>query len=191
MTLSSIFDRGIHRLRILQSAVFILGILFTPALSCAALNAYAELTIDGTPLDGYSSVIVMGGTDVSNNLECFAVNWESYLDDAARVMHTPIKIIKRIDKATPLLVQALDQNQTVAGTIRFFSNDPNSGAVIHLFSLIITGGKIAGVRTWQTNTLDSAVTNWPFTEEVSIRYATLTFVAEQAGKEYELSATAP
>ena len=191
MTLSSVIDRGIHRLRFYYCILSLLGFLAATPVTHAAMNAYAELTIDGVPLVGYSSRVEMGGMDVSNNIECYAVNWESYLGDTGALMHTPIKIIKRIDKATPLLVGAMDNNQTVEGTIRFFAPDPDSGAVVHVFSFLITGGRIAGVRTWQTNTLDTAVSNWPLTEEISIRYAQLTFVSEQDAQEYTLSATAP
>ena len=196
MVCSSDFKVGICQLKVLFKILALTGFVLAPSISEAAINYYAELTLDSVALDGDTTLQEMGGIDVgTNHLECTAINLESYLGDAgptAALLHTPIKIIKRIDKATPLLVKALQEGQTVEGEIKFFHPDPSgTGAIVHYFSLIITGGRISGVRNWQPNNLDPAVANWPFVEEISIQFTVLTFNHVTSGTSYDLRVEAP
>lgn len=170
-----------------------MALLVGGSRSEAALNAYAEIRANGTPITGFTSVASVGGVNVSSgHLECFAVNHEMFktLEGGTRVStyttHAPFKLVKRLDKATPLLYKALSENQVVTGKIKYFK-ESSDGTTELAFTIELLQGRITGVRHWSPNNLDSEAFNYPQLEEVSIVYGTIRFRDEKTGTEFEMS----
>jgi type VI secretion system secreted protein Hcp len=169
-------------------AVF-LCLLQTPA--SAALNAYAALVFNGTSIDGETTMNQIGEVDVSNDhVEIHAVNHEAFMaigssgQTTGRLNHAPLKFVKRIDKSSPLIQQAMSQNHVVQGAFKFFRNNPDTGVVEHFYTIELQQARISGVRSWSPNNLDAAASTFPFMEEVSIIYNQIRFRHEIAGTEH-------
>ena len=174
-------------LSILLCSVAFLGPWAPSAM--AALNVYVEMTANGEAIDGDTLVASIGGVDVSSNhLECHAVNHEIFGGDTGRLSHAPFKLIRRVDKATPLLYSALDGSKRIDATIKYFNNDPDSGVTQHFFTVQLTQGKISSIRQWIPNNLDSAGATLPPLEEISITYQSITFRSETGSTEHVISA---
>lgn len=172
---------------LLLSAVLVFGSI---APATAALNAYAELTLNGTALSGDTTMASIGGVDVSTgHIECFGVHHEMFkaANHSAQTTHAPFKLIKRVDKASPLLYQALAQNQNVAGTIKYFRTSPEDGSTQLYFTITFSQARVNAIRHWSPNNLDAATSQYPQMEEVSISYNTITFTETLANVEAEIS----
>ena len=156
-------------------AFLAIGLFAQPAW--AALNTYVAMTLNGEAITGEVTLATIGGVDVSaNHLECTAINHEIFGGDTGKLGHTPFKMIKRVDKASPLLYRALDNNETVTATIKYFNNDPDSGVTKHFFSAVLTGGRVSAIRQWIPNSLDPTGAFFPPMEEISITYQSIEFV---------------
>lgn len=136
-------------------------------------GVWMQLTIDGNKVDGESADISLGR---QGSIECMGFNHEVIGQGG----HNEIRIIKRIDKASPMLHKAQDEVSMVTATIMVFQKN-DSGPEFHRFTIEVTGGMIHGIRGWMPNKLDESVMDWGFLEEVSIRYDSLTITDEIEG----------
>jgi len=86
-----------------------------------------------------------------------------------RRQHHPILIRKRIDKASPLLHQALVSNEKVKeATFKFFRPNPKGdGTTEQFYSVIIKNGAIGSVKQYSPDALNPETTNYPPLEEVT------------------------
>lgn len=153
--------------------------LMTGASVQAAQNVYLSLKADGNDIPGDSPVASM---DREGTIECTAVNHEIYLPDGARLTAAPFKFVKRIDRSSPLLYKALELQQQIDATFRYFRPAPNgSGAEEHYYTIHLERGHISSIRHWFPNTVDPAALPYPHTEEVSITFQTMTITYEPEG----------
>jgi type VI secretion system Hcp family effector len=165
----------------------LLGFFVVPAH--AAFNSYAQLTLNGSSLDGDTTIHSIGGIDVSSgHIECYAVNHEIYAGSSGRATHTPFKIIKRVDKASPNLYQALAQNQVVAGTIKHFRTNAEDGSTELYFTIELVGARVSAIRHWSPNTLDPVGAAYPHMEEVSFTYQSIIITEVKAKVTVEIEA---
>ncbi len=100
----------------------------------------------------------------------------------ARV-HGPMKILKRIDKASPLLFKALTQNQDLPELeIRWYRPDPTGSAEIqHFYSIILKNVMVSKIQEMLPNTIapDEAY-NTP-SEWVSFNYRSIEWTYQDGG----------
>jgi len=162
------------------------GLPFLGLPANAALNIYVALTLGGTVLNGDVSMATLGGVDVSaGHLECTAMVFERYTSTAdpttPKMIHGPITLRKRIDKASPLLQAAMDQNQVIVGTIKIFDVNPDSGETRHRFSYTLSQGRCISIRQYVPDNLSADTANLPPLEEVVLTYATILFEDLVAG----------
>ena len=150
------------------------------------------LEINGKAVDGESSIEKSAGEDRAKSIECFAFQCEAMTPRdlssgrssvSARQLH-PIEIVKKFDRTSPLLYQALAQNQTVAGTIKFFRSNLDSGAMEHFFEIKFTHGRVVGVKQVVHATYDKTFTNFPPLEHVSFSYGEITWTCKTAKTEF-------
>ncbi len=167
---------AIHRITAL-----VLCCLLPASLCQAAPSVDVILTANGTTIPGEGTANPGGGNDYINGLgfdhEVIVV--------AGRRTHKPIRIVKPIDKATPLLYKALVQNEVISGEFRFWRPSPSGdGSQEQYYKVTITGGRITGVRNWKTNTRDLSADRAGDLEEVSITYQSITWTWTEGGIEF-------
>lgn len=177
--------------RLPRKAVTILTLLLFVQTSLGAFNAYLELTINGSAVDGESSLNNMGGIDVSRSIECIAFNHEMFATGDAKQnrVHGPIKFVKRVDKSSPQLYQGFNDNAPADATFRFFRTDPNSGVTQHYYTINLTNARITGIRHWFPNTTDTIGSFLPQMEEITFTYETITIIHELSSSETSITVT--
>lgn len=100
--------------------------------------------------------------------------------------HAPIKITKRIDRSSPLLHQALCNNEELEVTIKFYRPNPTGdGTTEHFYTIRLRQARVSSIKTVLPNTIADSTGNVPPMEEVSFVFGTINWIYETAGIEYE------
>lgn len=146
------------------------------------------LTANGSDIDGDSTVTSMGRADTIEVLSFEQTIKTAYerasLRATGRRIYVPLRFTKRIDRSSPLLRQALLQNQEVAGSFRWFRNNASGdGTTEHFFTLAFTGGRITQATLRLPDTLDPASTNLPPLEDIELVFNGVTWTYEPGGVE--------
>lgn len=145
----------------------------------AALNAYAELTANGMALDGDTTMATIGGVDVSSDhIEIYEIDQSVLSVGKGKAESGPILLQKRIDNTSPMLLQALAEDQIIEGHIKIFDNDPDSGETRHRFTVSIGDGRIVGLDTRLPDAFDANESNRPPIEYVRIEVQSYTLTDE-------------
>ena len=161
-----------HRL-----TAFVLLCLLPSTLLRAAPSVSVALTANGSAIQGsgtapYNAGLIDGlgfdheivvGRDAATGLP------------TGRRQHKPIRIVKPIDKATPVLYKAMTENQVIAGEFRFWIASGGGGQIQQYYTVSITGGRVTGIRNWKTNTRDLSADRAGDLEEVTFTYTTITW----------------
>jgi type VI secretion system secreted protein Hcp len=153
-----------------------------------AETVHLTLVADGEQIEGDSTQTTLGR---ENTIEClaFEVAGAVPLSSGAatgRRRYQPVRIVKRIDRATPSLARAFSTNQRVEGTFRFFRPSPSGdGTIEQHFTVEIRGGRVASVRQLVPNLFDPAVADQPEREEVTFVFSTIVWTFEDGGIVHE------
>ena len=156
----------------------------------AAQNVYLTLTVNETAIEGDSSVSSDGR---GNDIECYS--WDHHLfwpvDPATgsltgKRQHRPVKITKSVDKSSPLLFQALANNENVnTARFRFYRPDPATGDEQHYYTILLENGRISRITTLSPDTLEAGNAAQPVKETVSFTYQKITWTYEPTGVSHE------
>ena len=159
-----------------------------------SFNAYGFFTMNGNAIAGDCTVSSMGGDDVSaDSCEIFEVNWgvttaaegsSGARRGSRRMQDRPITIMKRIDGASPMLMQALVENQTIAGRIDFYDTSQEDGTTRKRYTIEVEGARVVDIDATSPNTLDSNLSSSPMTEKVQFVFHTVTHTDHVQSKEY-------
>lgn len=154
-----------------------------------AETVHLYLKSNGTDINGESSQTSLGRAD---SIECL------YFEDGVRTArekgsglatgrrtYEPIRILKRIDKSSPLLAKSLCGNEKVDGTFKFFRPNEDTGETEHFFTVEIEKGRLAGIKRVSPNVIDPAAGSDPPTEEVTFVFHTIRWTYESTGAEVE------
>ena len=112
-------------------------------------RAVCRLTLDGTDIAGHNDFTTLGGEDVSDSFEIHELDWgfERNVTGAARLSGQTslrrVRFVKRIDAATPLISQGLDQGATAEAVFKIFDNGPD-GADRLLYTITVSQGRLTG-----------------------------------------------
>lgn len=157
-----------------------------------ALNSYARLKLQGTPLDGDTTQATMGGVDVSSDhIELHEVRWglgvpaTTSTARPSRAELQPIVITKGIDQSTPQLYRALAVNAVVEGDILLFDTHPDDGSTRHRFTLTVGKARVQSIASCSPDTLDPSVSGRPAREVVTIAAPSLKLRDEVQSTEYQ------
>ena len=109
------------------------------------------LNLNGQPVDGEPKQTTLGR---AKSIECLGYVQEvnSRRDTgtgqaSGRRVYTPIRIRKRIDKSSVLLLKGLSENQIAEGTFKFYRPGPDGNGVIdHFYTVVIKQGYIAMIK---------------------------------------------
>lgn len=105
---------------------------------------------------------------------------------SSRRVYAPIKFSKRMDRATPLLRQALNHNETVSGSFRWFRPNPaGDGTIEHFFTLAFSGGRITRCTLTLPDVMQVDTASLPPLETVELVFETVTWTWEPSGIEHE------
>ena len=100
--------------------------------------------------------------------------------------HGPVTITKRIDKSSPILHQALCNNEELEVTIKFYRPSPSGdGTTEQFYTIRLRHGRISSIRTISPNTVDESTASLPAMEEVSFVFGGITWIYESGGIEFE------
>jgi type VI secretion system secreted protein Hcp len=147
------------------------------------------LTANDEAIEGDSTVTSM---DRTNTIEVLSLEQQfssafnrATLSPTGRRIYLPIRFTKLMDRSTPLLRQALSQNQVVTGSFRWFRPNPSgTGGTQHFFTLDFTGGRITKCTLRLPDTLDPAQATLAPMEEVELTFSTITWTHVPAGVEF-------
>jgi type VI secretion system secreted protein Hcp len=151
-----------------------------------AETVHLYLKGNGADINGESSQTSLGRED---SIECL-----SYFSDVitareagsgiatGRRAHQPIRILKRIDKSTPLIAKALCNNEVMEGIFKFFRPNPGGdGTTQHVFTVSFKEARVANQRIVSPNTISPALAVEPVQEEVSFIFHTIEWTYEIGG----------
>jgi type VI secretion system secreted protein Hcp len=100
--------------------------------------------------------------------------------------HGPVTITKRIDQSSPILHQALCNNEELEVTIKFYRPNPiGDGTTEHFYTIRLRQGRISSIRTISPSTVDQITESLPAMEEVSFVFGAITWIYESGGIEFE------
>ena len=101
-------------------------------------------------------------------------------------MHAPIRIVKRIDKSSPLIAKALVENQVIEGAFKFFRPNPNGdGTTEQFYTVTIKQGRIASLNQYVPDTIVPATSTEPPLEEVAFVFHTISWTYTNGGVTHE------
>lgn len=104
---------------------------------------------------------------------------------SSRRVYAPVKFSKRLDRSTPLLRQALNRNQVMAGDFRWFRPNPaGDGTTQHFFTLAFTGGRITRCELVLPDVLHAETASLPAMEMVELVFEGITWTWEPGGIEH-------
>jgi len=151
-----------------------------------AETVHLFLKANGTDIQGQSSQTSLGR---ENSIECvhFSASVKTARETGSglatgRRQHEPLTILKRIDKATPLIAKALCENAAIEGIFKFFRPNPTGdGTTEQFYTIKITKGRISSQRQWVPDTINPASSNMPPMEEVSFVFHSIEWTYTDGG----------
>lgn len=149
-----------------------------------------SLTANGDAVDGDSTITAFERADtievLSLEQQVSTAFDRATLQATGRRIYAPIRFTKRLDRSTPLLRQALAQNQVVEGAFRWFRpNAGGTGTMEHCLTLAFTAGRITKCTLRLPDTLDAAQAALPLLEEVELTFSTITWTWEPGSVSFE------
>jgi len=154
-----------------------------------AMTVHLYLTANGTKIDGDSTILSM---DREDSIEC--LSFEDSVRTAREASsgmasgertYEPLRVVKRIDKSSPLLAKALCDNEVIEATFKFFRPNPaGDGTTEQFFTVEIQEGRIASVVRVSPDTIDPASANAPPTEEVTFVFGYISWTYVPDGVEH-------
>jgi type VI secretion system secreted protein Hcp len=105
-----------------------------------------------------------------------------------RRQYEPIKIVKRIDRSSPLLLKALTQNQVVEGSFRFYRPGPG-GTLQQFYTVEIAQGRVASVKQMSPDVMSPESQRLPALEEVTFVFNTIRWTFTDGGIQHEDAVT--
>ena len=151
-----------------------------------AETVHLYLKSNGEDIQGDSSQISL---DREDSIEC--LTFEDSVRTArepgsgiatGRRTYEPIRLVKRIDKSSPLLARSLTTNEECEGIFKFFRPMPSGdGTTEHFFTVEFGKGRIGSITRVSPDTIDPASATAPPTEEVTFLFENITWTFEPSG----------
>ena len=96
--------------------------------------------------------------------------------------HSPVILTKRIDKASPLLYNALKSSEGLTVTIKWFRYvQGGGGGQVHYYTVLLEDARVAWQREWFPMTLDKATTDYGHQEQIGLSYRKIVWTWEDGG----------
>ncbi len=98
-----------------------------------------------------------------------------------RRQHQPFRIVKLINRGSPLLLQALANNETLSEVRITLWTMGLSGKHVHVATYELTNAHIVSLRPWMPNKSDAATAGYTPAEEVAFTYESITVTFVDGG----------
>jgi type VI secretion system secreted protein Hcp len=151
-----------------------------------AQPAFVVLRARGTTIQGEPSeheFAPKGGIEIVDYSQPATVPFTDTGSTGKR-SYKPISFRKRIDRASPLIAQALAQNQVVEADFHFFRQD-ETGVVSEFFRVAVTRGAVVSFRELLDDALDPAHATRPPLEEVGLLFQRIAWTDVINGVSFE------
>ena len=149
---------------------------------------YLFLKANGVDIQGDSTVMSLGR---ENSIECLeyrdSVTTERDASgmESGRRSYGPIKIQKRLDRSTPLILKALCNNEGIEARFQFYRPNPaGDGTTQHFFTVEIGQARISHIERLNPNALRDTTAVDPASEEVSCVFGRIRACYEDGGIEH-------
>lgn len=155
-----------------------------------SLSVHLTLTANGNDIQGESEQTSLGR---ENTIECYTFDYGVHAGSEAfsgrasgHRNYEPIRIIKRVDKSTPLLWKALCNNEAIEGTFRFYRPSPSGdGTTQHFYTVEIKEARVVGIDLSSPYASPQAGANEPPVETVSFNFNNIVQTYEDGGVGHE------
>jgi type VI secretion system secreted protein Hcp len=157
-------------------------------------TVHLYLKANGKDIKGDSTQVSLGRKD---SIEC--ISYEQGVATAreaasgmvtGRRQYSPLRILKRVDKASPLLMKALVANEKIEGVFKFFRPNPKGdGTTEQFYTVEIKGGNVASARQYVPLTIHTETANDPPLEEVTFVFQTIVWTYVDGGISHQDSWT--
>lgn len=151
-----------------------------------AETVHLYLKANGTDIKGDSTQTSLGRAD---SIECVSFEHEVITARESgsglatgRRQYPPLRIVKRIDKSSPLLMKALCENQVIEATFKFFRPNPTGdGTTEQFYTIAIKKGRINSIKQHVPDSFVPASTNLPAMEEITFVFHTIDWTITNGG----------
>lgn len=154
-----------------------------------AQTVHLFLKADGKDIKGESTQTSMGR---EGSIEC--LSYEQSVRTAreegtnmvtGRRQHQPIRIQKRIDQSSPLIMKALTENQKIEATFKFYRPNPSGdGTTEQFYTVQLKGGNVAAVKQEVPDTIGKETAGLPPMEHVDFVFKEIIWRYEKGGVEH-------
>jgi len=177
----------------LSKSIFVLLLLaITLAANAQQQNIYVAISANGTVIQGEHPAITVGGIDVTDMLEVLSLDHtisrsiNQGTGSLGPIQHGEIRLIKRVNKSSPLLAQAFAQGQTITATINFFRQSAQTGQPELFYTMQVSNGVITSIAPWKTtSTIGGTSSTGELYEAVTLAYQRLTVTDINSGATYQ------
>lgn len=113
---------------------------------------FLRLQVDGSDVEGESTIISM---DRESTIECFGFKYDLTTPRDALTgqltgmrVHSPVTIIKRVDKSSPLIYRALCENRHVnTAEFRFYRPASVGAGDEHYYTILVKDGYVSEINS--------------------------------------------
>lgn len=170
--------------KLIGSLVLVVALLANVPSAFAALNAY--LTIKGARQGDIKGSVTQKGREGQIMVIAFQHEIVSPRDPASGLptgkrKHGPLKIVKEVDKSSPLLYTALVTNENLPEVVLRFWQPSPSGQEQQHFTIKLVNASISGIRAEMLNNKYPENMQHKEREEVTFTYQKIIWTWEEGG----------
>ncbi|MCJ8315117.1 MAG: Hcp family type VI secretion system effector [Saccharospirillaceae bacterium] len=104
---------------------------------------------------------------------------------SGRRLHRPLTITKEIDKASPMILQALCTGERLSEVSLDYYRIDEIGSEELYYKVILSNALVSKVKPWMPNSLDATKSGYRHMEDVSFIYEKIRWTWELDGIEFE------
>jgi len=95
--------------------------------------------------------------------------------------HQPFRIVKLLNQGSPLLLQAMANNENLTSVLVDVWVSNPTGAELKLMTYKLTNARIVSIRPWMPNRSDTSARSYPPAEEIAFTYQKIEVTFQPAG----------